>query len=112
MSLETLGTISPQTLGTIGTVGGATITTVGLNMADDDSLLGTTTTGMGTTVSSVLNNPGDFSKEATNMQNTQAYIESMNQEELSSWFSAIENKELELINNNVDETPKAFVKKL
>lgn len=112
MSLGTLGTLSPQTLGTIGTVCGATITTVGIDVSDHDSLLGTTTTGMGTTVSSVLNNPGDFSNEAINMRNTQAYVESMNQEELNNWLGAIETKELELMNNNTDETPKTFVKKL
>lgn len=112
MSLGTIGTLSPESLGTIGTVGGATITTVGLNVADNDSLLGTTTTGIGTTVSSVLNNPSNFSNEAINMRNTQAYVESMNQEELNNWLNAIETREAEFMNQSINDSSKTFVKKL
>lgn len=113
MSLGAIGSLSPETLGTIGSVSGSTLTSSGTSISDDHPCLGTTITSMGTTVSSALNGSTDSQNQTLELEATQLYMESMNQDELHNMLEAVENREKELIGlNDAIKTNKTLVKKL
>lgn len=94
--LENLtGIATPSSLTSLGSMG-LSSTGSALMEADNDSLntLGVTSTSLGTSLS--LNGEDAYEKTKQQLELTQAYVESLNQEELEELIARLEVKEAEL----------------
>jgi hypothetical protein len=80
-----------MSLGSTGSIAGALLTSVGTEA--DDSCLGTTTIGMGSTVSSALNSNNADEVKVAQINHAYMYVESMSQEELKNTLAIIESME-------------------
>lgn len=82
--------------------GASYTSSVGLEEMDNNSLTGSTTI---TTASAVSSSASNTTSYAYDIKVTEAYIESMNQEELEEFIYKLEN-------TNLEEKPKTLTKKL
>lgn len=98
-------------LETIKSTGGSLLTTFGAGISDDNPFLGTTTISTGSTISSAVEDNYNNRNDAMYLNATQAYVESMSQDEVQDMLKEIELQELNLVNSE-PENNKVYTKTL
>lgn len=106
LGLESLGSALP----TISVTGGSSTTLYGTGLLDNNNILGSTVTSTGTAIS--LTGPNAYEQTKEQLQLAQAYIESLDEQQLSEMIAKLENKNYELsLENIVDNKANKLVLK-